>query len=238
MAKRQVRQIDYDALPSRDLVWLYQIGDAHAGVLLLARKDEVIRNLVKNCVRKYSFVDPDDLAQEIKGIHFYKIVNAYRPGKKTKSGKENDWDKFCYHKLTFKIKDILRQRDDLGIGWPQKKMYPDWFHLYDRSDSSDGCHADLVGDHRNLSEEAREQLEFYESIEDLRMAFLQSRERLAMQTAGNPARHDDQPSAWSGDSAKGKYYWSPPQPKRKRSPLNLWQWREARSKPKQVMMSF
>lgn len=237
MAK-QKRQIDYQSLSSRDLVWLVQVdADPRAIELLLERKDEVIRRLVKNCIRRYTFVDGDDMYQSLV-LNFCKIVKTFRPGKKTESGKENDWDKYCYHRLTFMIKDILRQRDDLGICWPQKKMYPDWFHLYDKSEANDGCHADLVGDHRHLSEEMREQLEFYESLEGLRHAFFLSREYFSKQSIGNAAKHEDQPSVWSGDSKSGKYFWLPPQPKRKRSSLNLWQWREARSKPKQVMMTF
>lgn len=229
MAKRQARQIDYHTLESRDLVWLVQVDqDRQASELLLERKDEVIRRLVKNCIRKYTFVDGDDMYQSVV-LNFCKIVKTYRPGKAT------DWDKYCYHRLTFMIKDILRQRDDLGIGWPQKKMYPDWFHLYDKSDASDGCHADVIGDHRHLSEEAREQLEFYEAIEDLRAALSQSRAELASRSTIGAATHTDCPAAWSGES--GKYYWISSQPKRKRSvSVNPWQWHIARSKPKQVML--
>lgn len=231
MAKRQAKQIDYQSLESRDLVWLVQVdSDNRASELLLDRKDEVIRRLVRNCIRKYTFVDGDDMYQSVV-LNFCKIIKTYRPGKAT------DWDKYCYHRLTFMIKDILRQRDDLGICWPQKKQYPDWFHLYDKSDASDGCHADVVGDHRHLTEEVREQLEFYESIEDLRAALQHSREQVASKPAGNAAVHADPPSAWCGDAGNGKYYWSPP--KRKRSaPMNPWQWRVARNKPKQVMMVF
>ncbi len=189
MAKRQRRQIDYQSLESRDLVWLVQVdNDPQASELLLERKDEVIRRLVKNCIRKYTFVDGDDMYQSVV-LNFCKIIKTYRPGK---AG--TDWDKYCYHRLTFMIKDILRQRDDLGIGWPQKKMYPDWFHLYDKSDANDGCHADLVGDHRSLNEEAREQLEFYESIEELRAAFAQSQSELSNREIGNPSVREDHPA--------------------------------------------
>lgn len=232
MAKKQARQIDYQSLESRDLVWLVQVDeDAKAYELLLDRKNEVIQRLVRNCIRKYTFVDGDDMYQSL-ALNFPKIVRTYRPGK---AG--TDWDKYCYHRLTFMIKDILRQRDDLGIAWPQKKMYPDWFHLYDKSDASDGCHADVVGDHRGLSEDAREWLEFYASLDELRSALAASHSQLINRSIGRASTHEVHPAAWSWPNV---YYWSPPQPKRRRSSerINLWQWKKARSKPKQQVMSF
>ena len=248
MAKRQARQIDYQSLESRDLVWLVQVdNDRQAYELLTERKDEVIRRLVRNCIRKYTFVDGDDMYQSL-ALNFPKIVRTYRPGKAN-----TDWDKYCYHRLTYMIKDILRQRDDLGICWPQKKQYPDWFHLYDKSDASDGCHADLVGDHRHLTEDAREWLEFYESIEQLRSALQHSREQLAIGTTrGKPASHEKHPAAWTTsepDDTTGrsivKYYWSPVQTgntrKRNQSSVDrppVGQWRLARNKPKQIVMVF
>lgn len=238
MTKRKTRQIDYNQLESRDLVWLVQVDDDQAAYeLLLQRKDEVIKRLVRNCIRKYTFVDGDDVYQSL-ALHFPKIVRTYRPGKAN-----TDWDKYCYHRLTYTIKDILRQRDDLGICWPQKKMYPQWFHLYDQSDSREGCHADVVVDQRHLSEEARDMLEFYESIEDLRSAFAKSRELLASRKPGRPSVREDHPQAWSsaGDEA-GHYCWiqsdrsSPAQKRLRRPQQNLWQWLQARKKPRQVML--
>ena len=235
MAKRQAKQIDYQSLESRDLVWLVQVDDdQQAYELLLERKDEVIRRLVRNCIRKYTFVDGDDMYQSL-ALNFPKIVKKYRPGKAN-----TDWDKYCYHRLTYTIKDILRQRDDLGICWPQKKMYPQWFHLYDKRDTSDGCHADVVIDDRRLSEEAREQLEFHQSIEDLRVAFALSREELSRRTFGRPSIREDQPSSWSGETEQGQYSWlavpATTQKRLRRPQQNLWQWLQARKKPKQVML--
>ena len=269
-------KIDYASLDSRDLVWLAQVEvngyiiaslsaqlaeyekctrtrqtklasklttariSQQASVELLNRKEEVMRRLVRNCVKRYSFVDPDDLYQSLV-LSFFRIIQAYRPGKN-----KNGWDKYCYHKLVFAIKDILRQRDDLGIKWPQKKHYPKWFHLYDKSDSSESgnVYANSIDDYRQLSQESADDLEFHESIEDLRKALPLCLSRPTVEAAG-PVKHQSHPQAWTvyvTDSGrlKQKYYWpAEPQPKRKRGEsarLNLIQWHRERMKPKQMVM--
>jgi hypothetical protein len=236
MPKRQAKPINYESLESRDLVWLVQVDqDAAAYEHLLTRKEDVIRRLVRNCIRKYTFVDGDDMYQSL-ALYFPKIVSRYRPGKAN-----TDWDKYCYHRLTYTIKDILRQRDDLGIMWPQKKMYPDWFHLYDKSESSDGCHADVIADHRESIDDLEEIIDFREVFRELREQLAQSRDQSRNPSPGKPAVHTDRPSAWTQrdaeDGGAAKYYWSPVQPKRKLARVTGFsQWRVERSKPKQVML--
>ena len=220
MAKRQAKTIDYQSLESSDLVWLAQVdNDKQALDEIYSRKMVIAVKIARNYCRRYTFVDVDDLSQSML-LALPKIVRTYRPGKAT------DWDKYCYHRLFYTAKDILRQRDDLGIGWPQKKAYPDWHHLGD--EAFEGFH---VTDWRAPSEDSIDLEKFFEEIEGWREAFLVARQFKRPKTSaavhGQPAR------AWVDD----KYYGVHPLPtKQKAVPRGLANWKVQRSKPKQLVM--
>ncbi len=113
--KRQAKQIDYQSLSASDLVWLAQVdNDQQAINEIYARKTVIAVRIARNYCRRYTFVDVDDLSQSLL-MGLPKIIRTYRPGKAT------DWDKYCYHRLFYSAKDVLRQRDDLGIMWPQRR---------------------------------------------------------------------------------------------------------------------
>ncbi len=96
-----------------------QAGDADAIGELWLLYDEVAKPIVRNYLAKYPFVDGDDLQQGCS-LYFHKILARYDPN----NAAGNSFAKYAYHRIFFTCKDLLRQRDDLGIGWPQKNNIP------------------------------------------------------------------------------------------------------------------
>lgn len=77
-------------------------------------------------VGKYPWIDPNDLQQELlmRVRHF--SIN-FDPKKVKK--KKPSWSKNLWFRLSFYVKDVLRKEDPVGIGYPQRKRYPQWFRL-------------------------------------------------------------------------------------------------------------
>ncbi len=223
MAKSK-KPIDYQSLDGLELVWLAQLdNDKQAIDEIYARKIDIARRIARNYCRKYTFVDEDDLAQSML-LGLPKIIRTYRPGK---AG--TGWDKYCYFRLTFLAKDVLRQRDDLGIGWPQKKMYPEWYHLGD--ESMDGYDP---RDHRELDQDTIDLERFYTAVAETRDALNLTR----VSVNSKPKRaavNDPMPLAWYED----KYYGQVPAPSRgkmKTRASDIARWKIERLKPKQLVM--
>lgn len=110
---------DPDLLISRLREVQSQIADHAMG---LAKK------LAIKTRKKYPWICPDDMQQNLM-LRLDKWVAEYQPD----HGSQTTWSKFLYHKMAFYTKDLLRKEDPLGIAWPQRKKYPDWFRLGDQS---------------------------------------------------------------------------------------------------------
>jgi hypothetical protein len=122
--------------------------------LITAHAIGLAERIAKKTVRKYPWIDPDDLRQELI-IPLPRWIERYNPKDRSKTS----WSKYLYHKLNFYVKDVLRREDPVGIKWPQREQYPTWFRLGDQSgrlsgggDESqagfgqgDDCPSDLLG---------------------------------------------------------------------------------------------
>jgi hypothetical protein len=96
--------------------------------LITAHAIGLADRIAKKTVRKYPWIDPDDLRQELI-IPLPRWIEKYNPDDKSKTS----WSKYLYHKLNFYVKDVLRKEDPVGIKWPQREQYPTWFRLGDQS---------------------------------------------------------------------------------------------------------
>lgn len=96
--------------------------------LITAHAIGLAERIAKKTVRKYPWIDPDDLRQELI-IPLPRWVERYNPADKSRTS----WSKYLYHKLNFYVKDVLRREDPVGIKWPQREQYPTWFRLGDQS---------------------------------------------------------------------------------------------------------
>lgn len=88
----------------------------------------IVRRIAAKYCHEYTWLNVEDLAhammQEVPRIAFtYREHNQWG----------NGWGKYLYHRLYYVAKDCLRKEDPLGIGWPQKKQYPQWHRLGDES---------------------------------------------------------------------------------------------------------
>lgn len=222
MAPRVKKQIDYSTLTTSELVWLVQVDDcAKAFDLLYATLIPVATRIAKNYARRYTWLDYEDISQEMLNVATIKrIVCGYRPGKAT------SFEKYAYFRLTFEAKDVLRCEDPLGIKWPQKGKghYPEWHRLGDEAFKS----FDIEG-RKELDIEQRELLQLYESIEAWRSAFQACREPKAKRKAWPMAEIESQPMY---GSERGQYWGN--RSRRKAKHLTLSEWRKSRAKPKQL----
>ena len=161
MARKPARQIDYGTLGSSDLVWLAQVDDDKLAIdEIFARVGKVVNRIAGNYCRRYTWIDPEDLSQSLLAEKLPKIIKCYRPGKNT------DWEKYVYHRLTFSAKDLLRCEDPLGIGFPQKKQYPEWHRLGD--EAFDGFE---VTGRKEMDSDELDMLKLHESIGQWRESF-------------------------------------------------------------------
>jgi len=195
MARKQAKPIDYGSQVSSDLVWLAQVdADQSAIDELYTRITPVARRIAGNYCRRYTWLDPDDILQDLFADKLLQIIGRYRPGKKT------DWEKYAYHRLTFAVKDILRCEDPLGIGFPQKKQYPEWHRLGD--EAFDGF--EVVG-RKDLNGDDLDMLKLYESIDEWREAFELC--RVEVKKVKPWASGEEHPIAWvSGEASGGMYF--------------------------------
>lgn len=219
VAKRQAKQVDYQSLNASELVWLAQVdSDRQAIDEIYARKTPVVNQIARNTCRRYTFVDVDDLSQSML-LHLPKIICAYRPGRQT------DWDKYCYHRLAFTAKDVLRQRDDLGIMWPQKKAYPEWHHLGD--EAFEGFE---VADGRAMDEDSIELEKLYEQIELWRAAFAIARDIPRQKVSA--ANREIHARAW----VDGRFCGAHPLPAKRKGyrAIGLSEWMVQRTQPVQL----
>ena len=123
------------------LVGPAKAGDETAIGELWLLYNEMALPIAQNYVNKYPFVDRDDLQQGCS-LYFRKVLERYDPY----NSANNCFSKYCYHRIFFICKDLLRQRDDLGIKWPQKLQYPEWCHLEAIGMSDDGQPYDAADD--------------------------------------------------------------------------------------------
>jgi hypothetical protein len=97
-----------------------------ASIEVYERAQPIARKIAERYCKKYAWVSADDLTQNLM-LEIPKIIYTFNPDNKQK----NPWSKYLYFKLYFAAKDLLRKEDPLGISWPQKKAYPNWYRLQD-----------------------------------------------------------------------------------------------------------
>ena len=78
--------------------------------------------------RKYRWIDPEDLQQELL-MRLPQWIDRFDPRHQSAT----TWSKYLFWKMTLYVKDVLRREDPLGISWPQRKRYPAWFRLGEQS---------------------------------------------------------------------------------------------------------
>lgn len=200
---KQKRQIDYQNLESSELAWLAQTDkDPVAVEMLCIRGMELAKKSAIKAARKYTWLDADDLQQSLLVKFIDQIIRRYRPGKNGTS-----WEKFSAVAMAFALKDVLRAEDPLGISWPQKQHYPEWYRLGDKVFTD----ADFdIQSHREMTHQEWEDLQFIQSIEDWRAAFRSSKP-VRRRRFTEPLANDIPPAAWVNGKYVGKYI-----PKRKR----------------------
>jgi hypothetical protein len=124
--------------------------------LITAHAIGLAERIAKKTVRRYPWIDLEDLRQELI-IPLPRWIQRYNPSDKSKTS----WSKYLYHKMNFYVKDVLRKEDPVGIKWPQREQYPTWFRLGDQSGrlsssssrddegrgsgQGDDCPSDLLG---------------------------------------------------------------------------------------------
>ena len=226
MARKQAKPIDYESQVSSDLVWLAQVDqDQQAIDELLKRITPVAKRIAGNYCRRYTWLDPEDILQDLFADKLLQIIGRYRPGRAT------DWEKYAYHRITFAVKDILRCEDPLGIGFPQKKQYPEWHRLGD--EAFDGF--EVVG-RKELDSDELDMLKLYESIGQWRESFAACRvvaRKVKAWVSGE--RHA---SGWVAVGCGGQFVGRFEHRRKLLKRVSLREWIKAREKPKQLVLNF
>lgn len=86
------------------------------------------KRIAAKTVRKYQWIDGDDLQQELL-IPVQRWIGTFA----VDHSSNTSWSKYLYHKMNFYVKDVLRREDPVGIKWPQREHYPTWFRLGEQS---------------------------------------------------------------------------------------------------------
>lgn len=222
MARKQAKPIDYESQASSDLVWLAQVDhDQQAIDELLKRITPVAKRIAGNYCIRYTWLDPEDILQDLFADKLLQIIGRYRPGRAT------DWEKYAYHRITFAVKDILRCEDPLGIGFPQKKQYPEWHRLGD--EAFDGF--EVVG-RKELDSDELDMLKLHESIGQWRESFAACRSvskgKIKAWVSG-----ETHAAGWCG-LFMGQFEYRRKLLKR----VSLREWIKVREKPKQLVLNF
>lgn len=224
MARKQAKPIDYGSQVSSDLVWLAQVdNDQQAIDELLTRITPVAKRIAANYCRRYAWLDPEDILQDLFADKLLQIIGRYRPGRAT------DWEKYAYHRITFAVKDILRCEDPLGIGFPQKKQYPEWHRLGD--EAFDGF--EVVG-RKELDSDELDMLKLHESITAWRESFALCRvvaKKMKAFVSG-----DVHAAAWVTENTSGKFIGQFDYRRKRLARVSLGQWINERAKPKQLVL--
>jgi hypothetical protein len=73
-------------------------------------------------VGKYPWIAAEDLQQNmlLKTEHFARVYDPAR---------SSCFSKHLWWKFNFYVKDVLRREDPLGVRYPQRDHYPEWFRL-------------------------------------------------------------------------------------------------------------
>jgi DNA-directed RNA polymerase specialized sigma24 family protein len=221
MARKQAKPIDYGSQVSSDLVWLAQVDqDRQAIDELLTRITPVAKRIAGNYCRRYAWLDPEDIIQDLFADKLMQIIGRYRPGRAT------DWEKYAYHRITYAVKDILRCEDPLGISYPQKKAYPEWHRLGD--EAFDGF--EVVG-RKELDADELDLLKLHESISNWRESFAGCKS-----VAGGKIKPwvsgDQHATGWCDGKLIGQFDYRRKFLKR----VSLRTWIAVRAKPKQLAL--
>lgn len=114
--------------PDREIVLRAKSGDADAINELWTRAIPVAKLRAEATVGRYQWLDPEDLQNDLLAF-LPQFLQRYNPDNEA----GNHWQKYLYFAIYWGVKDILRGEAPLGIGYPQKKHYPEWHRLGDEA---------------------------------------------------------------------------------------------------------
>lgn len=177
-----------------------------AAVEVFTRAVPIARKLAVRYCRKYDWVNPEDLAQNMI-LEVPRFMYSYDPC----NASGTSWSKYLFHKFYFLAKDLLRKEDPLGVKWPQKKVYPKWHRLAD--EALEGF--EVVDARREAEEQESDELK--EDMQRWRDYFA---ELPKLVTKAKKAKVGRKRKANRGGSFGN----------------GLWSWRVERSKPKQLAL--
>lgn len=116
---------DHDKQHLADVI-AARAGDQEAMSRLWEVAIQIADHRAKLTCHRYGWLDPDDIRNELV-LKFPKVLELFN------IDSPNPFSKFVYFSFAFRAKDILRAEDPLGIGYPQKKQYPQWHRLGDEA---------------------------------------------------------------------------------------------------------
>ncbi len=201
----------------QDLCVAVKIGQAQ----IWQRLHPIAQRIAANYCKKYTWIDPEDLAQQMLLI-VPEIIKRYD----FDNTAGNSFSKYAYHRLYFEAKDCLREEDPLGIKWPQKKKYPEWHRLGDEGFSN----FEVVAHESEVDERDEQDVEWIEYRDSARASLLKLKaEQITVL---------NKPSRESFDKAAAKFpsktsCKSISKAERRRS-IGLKYWMECRKSPKQM----
>lgn len=114
--------------PDRAAILRAKAGDEVALGELWVAAVPVARRRAQLTAGRYAWLDSDD----VENFLLSKIpdfIRTFNPDNE----QGNPWKKYCYFRMVFMAKDFCRKEDPLGIGYPQKKQYPEWYRLGDEA---------------------------------------------------------------------------------------------------------
>jgi DNA-directed RNA polymerase specialized sigma24 family protein len=120
--------MDLQAITDDELAILARYGDKEAHAFLWVRIQPKVEQIVDLFGRSSRWVrnGREDIIQGVL-LKYPVWINRYDPAKLS-----TDFSKWLHHTLIRVTQDVLRQqKDQLGIGIPQKMPYPQWAHLGD-----------------------------------------------------------------------------------------------------------
>jgi hypothetical protein len=118
----RIDKLDLTLLTVEEVALIAHHGDKVATGKLWEEAIELAGRIANSFVRRYAWVDPDDLSQTLL-LEFPKLLKRFRPEKQVV------FTKYLYFSFYHAAQDALRREDPLGIQIPQKAVYPTFTHL-------------------------------------------------------------------------------------------------------------
>jgi DNA-directed RNA polymerase specialized sigma subunit len=125
--------LDLTKATDNELALIAVHGDKESMVVLWERSYTTAKRIAGFFVKRYPWIDHDDLIQGIT-LATPKLIHRFDPEKGV------SWSTYVYHSYYRAAQDYLRKLDPLGISYPQKMHYPEWSNI------------SALGDHRSLAD--------------------------------------------------------------------------------------